>query len=280
MRRVLGSLLFPMLAVCCQAEDFTLTDGTVLLDVRVQRKGDDSIQVLHAGGIRKVAYELLPPELQERFELTPAQVEARREQARLSAVARRQERRAREDERLAQLEASGRQPRYMNGADVLRLLSPLDTLSAQECEFLAAEWNRREAQRLGLTEQERSYAAEAASLQGQFEAAREAFMAEFHQLQQAKEDIAALKRELREEKDKVAGLRKECNDLREQNNRLWTTQGGGNRTTIVVPPRPVVVPSPVIPPGRGVRVSPQKRPAQHRPLPPPSNKPHTLPRSK
>ncbi len=276
------SFVFSLLAAAvCMAEDFTLVDGTVLREVQVQRKGDDELQVLHAGGIRKVAYDQLPPELQERFEMTPPQVEARREQARAAAEVRRQVRLEREEERMAQLEASGRRPRYMDGAAVLRMLAPLDTLTAQECEYLAAEWNRREAQRLGLSEQERAYSAEAASLRGGFEAAREAFLAEYRQLQEARDDIATLRRELREEKERVASLKKECSSLREQNNRLWTTQGGGNRTTIVVPPRPVIGPPPIIGPcGPPRGAPPPRRPHQHRPLPPPSNKPHTIPRRK
>ncbi len=273
-------LTVPLLAACCLAEDFTLADGSVLHNARVQRKGADELQVIHDGGIRKVAYDELSPELQERFEMTPAEVEARLLAARTAAENRRRERQAREDERMAQLEAAGRQPRYMDGAAVLRLFSPLDTLSAQECEYLAAEWNRREAQRLGLTEQERTYAAEAASLRGGFKAAREAFLAEYRSLQAAKEELSALKRELRAEKEKAAGLAKQCSELREQNNRLWSDrQSSSDNTTIVVPPRPIITPPPVIVTPRPPRPAP---PPRTRPRlivnPAPGNTPHTIPR--
>ncbi len=276
-------LLFPLLATLCPAEDFTLADGTVLHNARVQRKWVDELQVMHDGGIRKVGFDQLPPELQERFEMTPGQVQARRQAAKAAAEQRREERQAREDERMAQLEAAGRHPRYMDGAAVLRLFSPLETLTAQECEFMAAEWNRREAQRLGLTEQERAYAAEAAALRGGFDAAREVFFAEYRSLQEMRDELAAARRELSVEKARVDTLTRQCNDLRDQNSRLWSNQRSGSETTIVGPPRPIVTPTPVIVTPRPPRPEPPPQPRRHSRLivnPAPSNNPHTIPRPK
>ena len=67
-----------LLPLCCYAEDLTLADGTVLKDAEVLRKGEEDLQIRHAGGIEKFSYTELSTALQERYELTPALVEARR----------------------------------------------------------------------------------------------------------------------------------------------------------------------------------------------------------
>ncbi len=261
-------ILFLAAASFALAEDFKLTDGTVLRDVTVQRKSAEELQVLHAEGARHIRYDQLPRELQERFGMTPEQVEAHRTELEQDAAERRQEVREREQARLKQLADAGTKPRYLSGADVLNLLAPLESVSMRECSYLAARWNREEAERLGLDESAGRFATDSSALKGDFDAARAEFLREYHSLKKTKEELARERAKREAAEKEAARLRQVGEELLHENNKLWKALGEEPRrsTTILVPPSPVIVP-PVIVPGPAGR---PPRPPQSKPAPRPA----------
>ncbi len=249
MKRACLLFLLTLAAPLASAEDFTLADGRVLRDAVVLRQTEEEIQVRHAEGIQKLRYTQLTRPLQERFNMTPEQVESRREEAKRAAAEKRESRRAAEAERQAQLASAGTQPRFLAGADVLTLLSPLDTVTAAEAEYLAAEWNRREAQRLNLPESARSYAELAASLHGAFSAEREQFLNEYRRLQQANTTISSQQEQIKTQQETLDRLKAENKRLASENKDLWrSSRSSTNTTTIISTPRPYFIPRPIIRP--------------------------------
>lgn len=292
---------FFVLSLCCHAEDFTLADGTVLKDAEVLRQEGESLQIRHAGGIEKFDYTELGPELQEKYELTPQQVESRREAARSAAEEKRQAalqaKAARETamqeaqtRREAALEASGKYARYLRGADVIQLCSAYLTMQATAAEYLAAEWNRREALRLALPADAERFAAEAESLKADLEKDRAVLAATHAELESLRTAVQAKDAELKRKNEELATLRAQVAQL---NKELGRAESAATpRSTTVVVDRPVYVPTyvpaPAPPPRARVCPAPKPRPAVRRPATPrpvkvspgarPANSAHTLPR--
>jgi len=257
--------VFSLLCLCasvCLAEDFVLADGTVLHDAVMLRQTDDSVQVRHSGGVQRFHYEKLSPELQERFRMTPEQVAARRAAAKEAAAARRREKEERQSAQRALLAESGLHARYLAGADVLQLFSPYGTLSARDAEYLAAEWNRREALRLDLPVEAERYAEEADSLKGSFEAGREAALKQ-------ERETAALRASVAELQGRINGLGAEIAGLRKENAALRTELGNKPANTVSIVREPVYVPQPVYVPSIAPRPNPLAPPRPPmRPSPP------------
>ena len=158
------SFLVLLAAGLCMAEDFVLVDGTVFQDAKVVRRDADSVLIRHSTGVQRVSYDRLTPELQQRFDLTPQAV---REYYDKIDQARRDLAEAEDKKAAAQrsaLQASGLSPRYLTGADVSALISTWETLPSVCAEYLAADWNRREAARCHLTVESKRFAEEAKRL--------------------------------------------------------------------------------------------------------------------
>lgn len=291
-----------LLVLGARAEDFTLADGTVLKDAEVLRQSSEEVQIRHAGGIEKFSYTELSPELQQRFEMTPAQVDARKNAAREAAenkrIAREQAKAERERAlkeaqaaREAALQAAGKYPRYVNGAEVIRLCSAFLTLDARVAEFLAAEWNRREALRMELPADAERFASDAAALRKDFEQDRAALAASKAEVEKLRTQTQAQRAELQRKDAEIAALRAQVAELNKELGRAEAQSDNSSSGTVVID-RPVYVPtyvpSPVIVPGCGRRGHPSHHTRPHRPtparpgghIPPPrlANSAHTIPR--
>ena len=293
---------FVLMALSCYAEDFTLADGTVLKDAKVLHRTDEVLQIFHSGGIEKFSYDELGEELQKRYEMTPEQVLARKTAAKQAAdedrkakeaIKAEKERVLQEEQqaRIAALEASGKYARYINGAEVTQLCSALLTVDARTAEYLAAEWNHREALRLNWGVDAQRFASEVAALKDDFERRRKEFASMRTELDEkrakVKEQAATIKRknqEIAELQAKIASLNKELGRAEAEN--------VSNDTTVVID-RPVYVPTygptcvghTVIPPSKPVRrhkpahpARPKAKPIQVSPGPKPASSAHTLPR--
>lgn len=264
-------------ALGAMAEDFVLSDGTVLQDARVVRSTTDSVLVRHSNGVQKLLFDRLSPELQQQLGMTPELVAERRAAAEQAAAERSKQRAEAQAARLAALQASGQHPRYLSGAEVFTLFGEAVTLSAPTAEYLAALWNHREAARQKLPVDADRYAADVARLRPAAERELSALRAA-HQAQQ----------EVKELREQIAHL--------QQQNAALLAQLADNRptSTTVVVDNPVYVPTPTyVPvPAPVVRPAPPRPPHRHEPPRPPrrprpviqSNNPrpassaHTIPR--
>lgn len=253
-------LLLPLAAaLLCRAEDFTLADGTVLHEARVVRKDGESATIAHTTGVQRISYDRLSPELQVRLELTPEAVKARREAARLEEKRRSEARERKAAQQRAALETSGLSPRYMTGADIISLHSSWTTLSAAAAEYLAAEWNRREALRCGLTVEAQRYKEDAAELARNIEKERA-------EMVQAQERIAGLEAQLRETQAELRQTRLTLKKLEKQNQELSSERKTNTTVTIYEPhyvpvyrPQPIILPPAVRPPAP-MRPQPPRQP--------------------
>lgn len=288
MKRILSLLCLAVLNAA--AEDFVLSDGSVLKDAAVVRTAIDSVLVRHSSGVQRLLFDRLSPELQARFGMTPELVSARRAELQAAADTAAREREAEQAARLAALQSSGNSPRYLTGAEVISLFAAVDTLSAREADYLAAEWNRREASRLNLPSDIRRWGADAAALKPAFDAERAAFLAEYCDKAQLRSTVSAQDATISRQKDEISALKKEIAilkeaeaNLRRQNDRLRADSG--SNTTVVVD-RPVYVPTPVPavcphphrPSPPTMRPSRPPRPVIHSNNPRPASSAHTLPR--
>lgn len=260
--------LFLFAAGLCLAEDFVLVDGTVLQNAKVVRKDADSLVISHSAGVQRVSYDRLTPELQQRFDLTPHAV---REYYDKMEQMRRDLAEAEDKKAAAQraaLQVSGLSPRYLTGADVSALMSTWETLSAVCAEYLAADWNRREAARCNLTVEANRFDEEAKRLVARMENERDAAKKE-------KTRVASLEAKLHATENDLKGAREQISSLRQVINRLNESSSQSSGTVIIsrptyVPiyrPAPIVVPPVVrpLPPPR----PPVNRPPQLRPSPSP-----------
>ncbi len=284
MKRLISLIL--LCAGPLSAEDFVLSDGSVLKDATVVRSAWDSVLVRHSAGVQRLLYDRLSPELQARLGMTSELVAARRAELQQAAAAAESERRAAHEARLAALQASGNNPHYITGAEVFSLFAAVDTLSAREAEYLAAEWNRREAQRLNLPADVNRWGAEAAALRPGFDAERAAFLAEYRDKTQLRSRVSEQDNTISRQKEQIQKLREEVarlkeaeENLRRLNDRLRADASGGN--TVVVE-RPVYVPT-VCPHPHRPPHPPAVRPARPRPVissttPRPAGEAHTIPR--
>lgn len=264
----------PLLACCvalCSAEDFTLTDGTVLKNVTVTRKGPDFINVIYDGGGRKLAADELPDDLRKRFKMTEDILSERREQARRDEEARAAAAKKAEQETRAALEASGRSARYVTAADVQQMYGPLDSLNSRMADYLAAEWNRREALRLGLKVESERFADEAAALRGAFESDRSNLLEEAREAEKTRRRVTELDEKLRVAKERNEMLKNQISDLRDQ---VRTRPSGFyNEPTIVMPPpRGPIIINP-LPRRPSHRHKPAPKPQPPTPAPAPPRKP-------
>lgn len=228
-----------VLLCCCAlpgwAEDMSLADGTVLHEVVVTGRGVDYLQVRHSSGACRVYYQNMTSELQGRFQMTPEDVEARQSEVKQQADERRKEKREANARRRELLKEAGLQPRYLTGSEVLQLLSPLDVVGSREAEYLAVEWNRREALRMGLDGEAERFAGDARVLRGAFEADRRSFLAQYRDTQKAREKVSALHAQLDAAEKQVKRLQDENAALRQEP--LYTNPSA----TVVLPVRPSVL---------------------------------------
>lgn len=294
-------LLSMALVLCCHAEDFTLADGTVLKDAEVLRQDAESLQIRHAGGIERFYYTKLSPELQQKYELTPEQVEARRAAADAAAEekrrAKREAKEAREKalqeeqaRREAALVAAGKYARYLRGADVIQLCSAYFTVDAAVAEFLAAEWNYREALRMNLPADAERFAAELETLKKSFEQELERLAAAQDELESLRSAVQSQQDALKRQADEIAELRAKVAQLNKELGRAEAENASRDTTVVIDRPVyvPTYVPTPVLLPRRGGhhhgkphsprRSSPRPRPVQVSPGARPANSAHTLPR--
>ncbi len=261
---ILGCFLFS--ALFCSAEDFVLTDGTVLQDAKMLRKDVDSAIIRHSAGVVRVKFDRLTPDLQQRFDLTPQAV---REYYDKLEKARRDLAAAEDRKAAAQrsaLQASGLSPRYLTGSDVSALMSSWETLSALCAEYLAADWNRKEAARCNLTVEAKRFDEEAQRLVPRMENERLA-------IQNEKARAASLEAKLRTAENDLKIAREQISSLQKDINRLSESSSPSSNTVIISRPTyvPVYKPTPIIIPPAVRPLPPPRPPVNHtpRPLPPP-----------
>lgn len=267
MRNALLSLYLAGAALC-PAEDFVLTDGTVLQEARLVRKDADSAVIGHSTGVQRVSYDRLPPELQERFGLTPQAVRDYREKRAQAERARAEAEEKLAASQRAALEASALSPRYLTGADVMTLYSAWDTLSAACAEYLAADWNRREAARCSLTVEADRYAREADRLAARMNEERKAADKEKTRAAALDAELRVAKDELKKTRDTVSSQKEEIKKLNEE---VFKQPSG---TVVISRPTyvPVYRPSPIaLPPVVRPQLPPPRPtiipPVQPRPMP-------------
>lgn len=256
-----GTLLVALVAACfCAAEEITLADGETLHDARVLRQDAESVTLAHSAGVARVIYSRLTPELQQRFGLTPAEVEARREKALQAERERAAAREKKMAEQRAALAASNLSPRYVTGVELVSLYGGVAPLSAVGAEYLAAEWNYREALRCGLTIEAERYKEESAKWLPKLQQ-------EQREAQQADEDRQVWEERWKHTEDQLKQARQEIKKLRtelEERPRSTTTIVTSSPTYVPVfqpPPRP---PAPVFPSAGN---QPSTKPPAPRPAP-------------
>lgn len=231
-------------AAVSSAEDFVLVDGTVLQDARLVRKDADSAVIGHSTGVQRVSFDRLPSELQERFGLTPQAVNEFREKQEQARRARVEAEEKLAASQRAALEASALSPRYLSGADVMALYSTWDTLSAVCAEYLAADWNRREALRCNLTVEADRYTREADRVAARMNEERNAVNKEKERVAALEAELQLTKNELKKAKDAVNSQREEIQKLSQES----SNQSSG--TVVISHPTyvPVYRPAPIIVP--------------------------------
>ena len=251
-------------AVCevllCSAEDVTLSNGDVLHEVRVLRQDGESVTLSHTAGVMRVPYDKLPPELQKRYNLTPAEVEERREKARQAEKERALAREKKMAEQRAALAASNLSPRYLTGVDVSWLYAAWGRISTPMAEYLAADWNRREALRCGLTIEAERYKADAEKLMPQVKKEQE-------EQQKGYDYYTGLEERLRQTQEQLQQARQTIKKLEEKQGQQPVQQ------TTVISNAPTVIPVPVYRPAPVVlppAVMPGPRPPAPRPRPAPA----------
>lgn len=236
------------------AEDITLRDGVTLREATVKRHDDESVTISHSSGVARVQYDRLPQELQERFGMTPQEVDARREKARLAERERALAREKKQEEQRAALVQSSLSPRYVTGADVLAIYAAWEpTLPAPVAEYLAAEWNRREAQRCGLTVEADRYRQDAAKLQATLRQEQEKNRAARDAANGAAAQLAQVQSQLKQARSEIQALKKQLADQPASQTTVIQT------TPTIVPvyrPAPVVIPPPTLRPAPPVRPTP------------------------
>lgn len=246
----------------CQAEDLTLADGEILHEARVLRQDGESVTLSHTAGVLRVPYHRLTPELQQRFGLTPEAVEERRERALRAEQERLQAREKKMAEQRAALVASNLSPRYVTGVELASLYAAWGTLSTAGAEYLAAEWNRREALRCGLTVEAEHYREDAAKYLPQVQQEQTA-------ARQQSEEHTALSEKLGQTQSQLEQARRHIRKLEAE---LAEKPSSGNTTIITSTPTvlPVYQPAPVVlppvvsppPPRPPVKPAPPVRPYQ------------------
>ncbi len=258
MRRLIISLL--VIGCVCFADDITLTDGTVLREAQVVRKDSDSAVIRHSEGVQRVSFERLPNELQESLDLTPQAVQARRELAKNEQLARELAQEKLATQQREALETSRLSPRYLTGADVMALYSAWDTLSAAAAEYLAAEWNRREALRCNLTVESDRYAKDAQQLSARMENERA-------DLLKQKRQVASLKEELNQARADLKKAQNSLHSYKEEYEKLSKQQQESPSTVVISEPNyvPVYRPNPIVLPPVIVRPTPPPPPHGLRP---------------
>ncbi len=293
---------FLLLAAPLWAEDFTLANGSVLKDAEVLRQTTDSLQIRHAGGIEKFSYTELGADLQQKYDLTPEAVEARRQAAEEEAAQKRRakeqaaaekQRRLKEDQaaRELALENAGKYARYISGAEVTQLCSGLLSVEARAAEFLAAEWNRREALRMQLELDAVRFSAEVDALRADFEEERRELSALRSELSDKRAQVQEKNAALKRKNEEIAALRAQVAQL---NKALGRAEAENTQTTgTVVIDRPVYVPTyvptyvgpprsrpcpPQLPHRPARPAAPRPRPVQVSPGARPASSAHTLPR--
>ena len=260
--------LFLFTAGLCLAEDFVLVDGTVLQNAKVVRKDADSLVISHSAGVQRVSYDRLTPELQQRFDLTPHAV---REYYDKMEQMRRDLAEAEDKKAAAQraaLQVSGLSPRYLTGADVSALMSTWETLSAVCAEYLAADWNRREATRCNLTVEANRFDEEAKRLVARMENERDAAKKEKTRVASLEAKLHATENDLKRAREQISSLQQVINRLNESFSQSSGTVIISRPTYVpIYRPAPIVVPPVVrpLPPPR----PPVNRPPQLHPFPPP-----------
>ena len=238
------------LAWLCPAEDFVLADGERLQEVRVLRRDDESVTMMHSSGVVRVPFDRLTPELQKRFQLTPAEVESRRDKLRRAEQERALAREKKMAEQRAALAASNLSPRYVTGVELASMYGVWGAISNAGAEYLAAEWNRREALRCGLTVEASRYKEDAAKWLPQVQQ-------EQAEARKASEEQAALAVRLKQTQEQLEQARRTVKKLETQ----LAEQSSQKSNTTIITTQPTVVPV--------YRPAPVVLPPVVRPLPPP-----------
>lgn len=269
------ALLLGACALSATADDFVLSDGSVLQDATVVRTSLDSVLVRHSNGVQKLLFDRLSPQLQQQLGMTPELVAERRAAAQQAAEKRRLARESAQAARMAALQASGQHPRYLSGADVYSIYCQVNAISPRTAEYLAALWNRREAARMGLPVDAERYAADAAALHG----AAEAELANLRAAQQTQCEVDKLRTQVEHLQQQNEILRKQLADARAVTPATSTTVVVDNPVYVPVPTTVVRPCPPPPPPHRRPVADPRRsRPVIHSNHPRPASSAHTLPR--
>lgn len=241
MKRIWTFSLLAALAGLCAAEDMTLADGTVLREARVRRQDDESVTIAHAEGVVRVSFDRLTADLQKRFNLTPEAVNERREKAIQAEKEKELALEKKKAEQRAALAESNLSPRYLTGVDVATLYVTCGGVSATMAEYLAAEWNRREALRCGLTVEAERYKEDAVKLLPDVKKEQD-------EARQVQDYYARLEAHCRESQSQMQTLQQQLKDARASIKKLEEQveqaerEAASQKTTTTIVTSPTVVP--------------------------------------
>lgn len=240
-------LHFTILLLACSctlvaAEDMILKDGRNLKDIRILEEGADYVRVEHHEGIARVDVSMMTDGWKEKLHLTPEEVsekkkrlaEQNRERVRLQKERDRQVR-----ESLSEAEKT---PRYLKGADILKMVSVFTSMDPIEAEAAALRWNMAEAQRVGMSEQADLFKSQLASYEPNLQKIQ----------QQRQEDELYWKnmqsdyeRMMNDSREKMASLSSQINSIRKD---LKEVSSRPTETRTVVYREPYYTPQQIIVP--------------------------------
>ncbi len=240
-----------LLCLPLMGEDFVLKDGSILRDAKVTRSGLDHVIVTHSSGVKRVEYDELTIKLQERFDMQPEQVKVRVDDYESKRKAEEEKKRQVDQEHRQMLRDSKTLPRFLTAADVVQLFVFYGKLTPLTAEYLASEWNRREAIRLKLPAEAKRYAELAQMVRDDYEKEREqeiekekrrlAELRRYRQMELALTEAKAAEYALQKENEKLEERIEEAEEEYKELFRDYQRERDANRYRYYGP-RPIVLP--------------------------------------
>ncbi len=153
MRFYLAIIFLISLLPWATAENIVLKNGRTLVDVHILEQGIDYVRVRHNDGITRLEAEDLSDTWKTRLHLTPSEIQNKRQEQDRALTEQRRERQERDEALRATLSEAEKNPRYLSGADIVRMIGSYVHIESVEAEAAALQWNANEAQRVGLSDQ-------------------------------------------------------------------------------------------------------------------------------
>lgn len=240
-------------------EDLTLANGRVFKDATVSDKGMDFIRVHHSEGIAKVSYKDLSEDLQKKYNMTEPEVKERLDAQRLKDEAQKERERIAAQKVRESLSDAEKSPRYLKGADMLKLMVSVADVSPVEAEYAALVWNSAEASRVGRQEEAESFSKQIALYEPRMKDVRSRREKDGQknerELEKLQQELSGSNKKIAQLQNRITGLQGELVQVRnEQNSRTVFVEP----PVIYNPPRPpIIITPPPCPPRPPVIVRPR-----------------------